>query len=205
MFRRKTELLQFGHDALQDRQSLLPFLFRKRRRRFVIFVLDQLTGRGNTHAAKQSFRLAHVNLFRRKINVRVEMAELRLLPFSFHSRKRQGQLRVAQIDRVQKWLVMQKRAVINVERNFADERERVLAVFVIVNAHVARDQTAKWIEREMADRGLHAVFSQFFHNKVTPLPAESFAREIPAAGQQRGDEQDNKKAPRADEKPTCKS
>jgi hypothetical protein len=39
--------------------------------------------------------------------------------------------------------MMDERGVIDVERHFADQRQRVFAVSVIKNPYVFRDQTAK--------------------------------------------------------------
>ena len=70
---RKGKFLQLSGDALQDRQSFLPFFWRELRRRLVIGALDQLTSRGDAHPAKNSFCLTDVNLLGRKINMRAKI------------------------------------------------------------------------------------------------------------------------------------
>jgi hypothetical protein len=183
----KGKLLQFGDDSLQDRQSLLPFLFRERRRRLIVLSLDQLAGHRNAHAAKNSFGLTDINLFGRKINMGPEVFELRLVDLSFAPLERQTHLRVADVDRVQERLVMEQGRVIDVERDLTDDSERVLSLFVIINPDVARDQTAKGIEREATNLRFDAVLAQFLRDLITPMPAEAFFRQVPAATEHGGE------------------
>ena len=72
---------------------------------------------------------------------------------------------VADVERVQERLVMEKRGVVDIERDFAHDREGLVAFFVIEDAHVARDQAAEWIEREPADGSFHAAFVQFLDDR----------------------------------------
>ena len=123
-----------------------------------------------------------------------ESRQLRLGRFRIIRGNGKNELRVANIESVKKRLAMEERRIINIERDLADDGDGVFAVLVIKNAHVARDQTAKRIEREPPDRCFDAAFAQFFNDSVTPMPPKTFSREIPAA--QRRD-RDN----RQDEKP----
>ena len=83
--------------------------------------------------------------------MRVKSSELRLLGFALRAFQRKRDLSVANIERVQKRLVMKKSGVIDIEHDFTDERERVSAVLIAENADVPRDQPPKWIERKTAD------------------------------------------------------
>ena len=69
--------------------------------------------------------------------------------------------------------MMKKRAVVEIEGDLADESERVLPVFVIVNADVSCHQAAKGIEGEVPDGGFDAMLVQFFDDEVAPLPADA--------------------------------
>src|SRR5262249_45315683 len=159
---RKTKFLQFGHQAAQNRPTFLALFLRKWRRRLIVLPFDQLAGGRNAHAAKNSFGLADVNLLGRKINVGAKTSELRPLDFFFTPPPpRQRDFGIANIERVEKRLMMKKRGVINVERDLADKSERFTSVFVAKNANVPRDQTAKRIEREMANGRFDAAPMQF--------------------------------------------
>ena len=87
---------------------------------------------------------------------------------------------------------MEERGVIDIERDFAHDREGAFAFFVIVNAHVARDQAAKRIESEAADGSFHAALVQLFDHFVAPAAAETFLGQIPAAEGEPGDEKDDR-------------
>ena len=73
---------------------------------------------------------------------------------------------------------MDEGGIIDVERDFADERERVRAILVIENAHVLGDQPSKRIEGEPADGSFDPAPVQFFHDAQAPLPAESLSGKI---------------------------
>ena len=148
---RKRELREFGHDALQELQPGAPFFFRRCGRGFVILPLNQLPRRGNSYAAKNSFGLADVDLFRWKINVGTESRQFRLGRFRIVRRNRESDLRVTDIESVQERLPMEECRIINIERDLADDGDRVLAFFVIENAHVACDEPAERIECETLD------------------------------------------------------
>ena len=147
----------------------------------MILPFDQLAGGRDSDTAKNPFRLTDVNLFRRKINTSVKFSELRLLGFSFWPFQRERDLGIANVERVEKWLVMKKSGVVDVEHDLADEGERVLALAVTEDAHIARDQAAEWVEGEMAYRCFDAAPVQLFHDPRPCPPAKTFARQIPTA------------------------
>ena len=89
---------------------------------------------------------------------------------------------------------MEERGVIDIQRDLADDRERVLAIFEIENPDVLGDQAAHRIERQAADRCFDAAFVKFFDDAVTPLPAEPALRQIPSAPGQRADGHEEKEA-----------
>src|SRR5438034_5212342 len=76
---------------------------------------------------------------------------------------------------------MQERGVVDVERNLANERERVFPVFVVEDPYVTRDQAAEGIKGETADRSFDATFVQLFNELVTPLPSKTLLGQIPTA------------------------
>jgi hypothetical protein len=90
--------------------------------------------------------------------------------------------------------MVKERGVIDIEHDFADERERVSAVSITKDAHIARDQAAKWIEREMAYRRFNTAAVQFLHNPRAPLVAEAFSRQIPPAADRSRDNENNRDA-----------
>ena len=108
-----------------------------------------------------------------------EIGELRLLRLSDGCFKWKNNLRVAHIERVQKRLAMNQRCVIDVQRDFADECERLFSILVIEDSHIVRDQAAKRIQCQSTDRSFHAVFVQFLDEAVPPLPAKASFRQIP--------------------------
>ena len=81
----------------------------------------------------------------------VKFSQLWLLVFTLRPFQRKRDLGIANVERVEKRLVMKKSGVIDIEHDFADERKCVGAVSITKDAHVSRDQAAKRIEREMAD------------------------------------------------------
>ena len=95
--------------------ALHPFLLRYFFRLLVVVAPDQLPRRGDPNPAKDSVCLTDINLFRRKINVRVQIPDfsvwrLGIRPFG------QGQrnLGISDINRVQEWLMLQQRGIIDV-------------------------------------------------------------------------------------------
>ena len=76
---------------------------------------------------------------------------------------------------------MEERGVIDVQRDLADDGERVLAILEIENPDVLRDQAANRIERQPAHRCFDAPLVQFFDDALTPLPSEPALGQIPSA------------------------
>ena len=77
--------------------------------------------------------------------------------------------------------MVKKRSVIDIERNFADDRECVLVVLEIEDAHVLGDQAAHRIKGQPAHRGFDALFVKFFDDAVAPLASEPALRQVPSA------------------------
>ena len=76
-----------------------------------------------------------------------EVSQLRATGFSFGGFNWKPDLRVAHIQRVEKRFMMDERSIIDVEGDFADQRQRVLPVPIIENPYVSRDQTAERVQR----------------------------------------------------------
>ena len=79
--------------------------------------------------------------------MRAKVSQLRATSFSFGSLDWKCDLCVAHIERIKKRFVMDERCVINIERDFADQGQRVFAISVIENPYVFRDQTAEGVQR----------------------------------------------------------
>ena len=75
-----------------------------------------------------------------------EIIKLRLVGFSIGGLEWKSDLRIAHIERVEKWLMMDERSVIDIERDFANQGQRVFAILIIEDAHVPRDQAAERIQ-----------------------------------------------------------
>src|ERR1700674_2357551 len=90
--------------------------------------------------------------------------------------------------------MIKERGVIDIQRDLADDRERVLAILEIENPDVLRDQAAHRIERQQPHRCFDAPFVKFFDNAVTPLSPEPAFRQIPSAPRQRAKSGEEKKA-----------
>jgi hypothetical protein len=99
-----------------------------------------------------------------------------------------GELRAAHVEGIKEGLAMKERCVINVERDFADDREGVFPIFEIVDPNVLRDQAAHGIEGEAAHGGFDATLVEFLDDALPPLLAEPAFGQIPAAP---GEEKDN--------------
>ena len=80
---------------------------------------------------------------------------------------------------------MEERGIIDIERHLTDRNERHTQFFRIINAKIARDEAAEWIEGEPADGSFDPAFSKFLNNPGAPLPAEALVREIPTAPKQK--------------------
>ena len=82
-------------------------------------------------------------------------------------------LRIAHIERVEKRFVMDQRSVIDIERNFADQGQRILAILVIKDPHIFCHKPTKRVQSQTPDAGFDSVLAQFLHYAVAPLTAES--------------------------------
>ena len=98
--------------------------------------------------------------------------------------------------------MMKESGVIDIEHDFADEGERVGAVSVSKNAHIPRDQPAKWIEHQMADRRFDTATPQFFHNPRAGAPAEAFSRHIPGTADRGRNQENDRKTQNGNRQPT---
>src|SRR5687767_4834892 len=76
---------------------------------------------------------------------------------------------------------MEQGGVIDVERDFADDRESVFPIFEIVDPDVLRDQAADGIEGEATHRGFDAAFMQLLDDALTPFFSKTAPGQIPAA------------------------
>ena len=97
--------------------------------------------------------------------------------------------------------MMKERRVIDIEHDLADEGEGVFTVSVTKDAHVPRDQAAKWIEREMTNRRFDATAMQFFDNSRPRAPAKTFTRQVPPAADGSRDEDNDGKAQNRNRQP----
>ena len=97
-----------------------------------------------------------------------------LVGFPLSAGKGERQLGISDIEGVKKWLMMEQRGIVDIERDFTDKPESLLLVFGIEDTDVLRDQAAKWIEGQAADRSFHAVFVQFLDYAITLLLAKPF-------------------------------
>ena len=88
--------------------------------------------------------------------------------------------------------MMKKSGVIDIEHDFADERDRVGAVLIAENADIPRDQPAKRVERQTGDRCFDAAPVQLLHDPRPGAPAKTFPRQIPSAADRSRDDQDNR-------------
>src|SRR5437763_1570102 len=77
--------------------------------RFVLGALDQLPGRGDSDATKNSFGLADVNLLGRKINMGPQFLELGLGRARRGGRIRNRQLSAVDIEGVEERFMVEKR------------------------------------------------------------------------------------------------
>ena len=124
--------------------------------------------------------MADKNLLRRKIDMRTKLGDFEAwLRASLREDWSEWSLRAPNIEGVEEGLVVQERGVINIERDLADDGERVLAVLEVEDPHVLRDQAAHRVERQPADRCFDSAFVQFFNDAVAPLAAKAALREIP--------------------------
>src|SRR5947208_15707900 len=84
--------------------------------------------------------------------MRAQIIELRTIDRSLGIFERQRDLRVLNVECIQKWLMMDERRVINIQRDLTDTGERLLAIFVIEDSHILGDQAAERIQCQSPDR-----------------------------------------------------
>ena len=87
-----------------------------------------------------------------------EICELRFIGFPSRRLEWEGDLRVAHIKRVEKRLMMDERSVIDIERDFANQGERVFAILVVEDSYIFCDQTTERIQREASDVSFYSAF-----------------------------------------------
>ena len=87
-----------------------------------------------------------------------KIGQLRPTGFSLGSLERKRNLRITHIQRVEKRFIVEKRGVIDVEGDFADQGQSIFAVLVIENPYVFCDQTTKRVQRQPPDLRFHATF-----------------------------------------------
>src|SRR6266550_5702053 len=97
---------------------------------------------------------------------------------------------------------MNQRGVIDVERNLAHPRQHIVAVLVIENAHILRNQPAERIECEPSHGSFHTAPVQFFHHSIAPLPAESFFGKVISASEKGGEREDKAETKNGNRQPT---
>ncbi len=87
---------------------------------------------------------------------------------------------------------MEERRVINVERDFADDREGILAILEIVDPDVLRNETAHRIDREPLDRRFDPALVQLLGDTIAPFLAKPALRQIPAGPAEDENERNNR-------------
>ena len=113
--------------------------------------------------------------------------------------RREGELGVADIERVEKGPMMEEGGIIDIERDLADERDGFLTMFIIEDPDVLGDESAERIDREMSDRRFHSAFMEFFHDAFPPFAAKPLVSQVPTAADQGGHRHHHGQANRADE------
>ena len=189
---RKSEPAQFLGDLVNKKEPLAQFFLGDFVGGFVIVALDQLPGRGDSDATKNSFGLADVNLFRRKINMGPQFLDLGLGRARRGGRIWNRQLGAVDIEGIEERFMVEQRRVINIERDFADDGERVLAVFEIVDPDVLRDETADRVDSEPLDRSFDAALVQFLADAIPPFLAKTALRQIPTGPAENQNESDDR-------------
>ena len=82
---------------------------------------------------------------------------------------------------------MEKRGVIDVERDLANYRQWRIAISKIVNPEILHHQAAEGIEREPADGGFDPALAEFFDHASAELTAKPPVSEIPATPKQKSE------------------
>ena len=68
-------------------------------------------------------------------------------------------LRIAHVECVEKGFMMDERGVIDIERDFADQGQRILAILIIKNPYIFCDKTTKRVQRQTPDTGFDSVLT----------------------------------------------
>src|SRR5205823_13436546 len=79
--------------------------------------------------------------------------------------------------------MMDDRRIINIQRDFTDTGEPLIAIFVIEDSHILCDQAAERIQCQPPERSFETAFVQFLDHPVTPFPAEASFPKLPTAAQ----------------------
>src|SRR5204863_3528909 len=79
--------------------------------------------------------------------------------------------------------MVNERSVIDVERDFTNEGQRVFAVLVVENPYIFRNEAAKRIQRQPANGSFDTALVQLLDDAIAPLPAEASFPQIPAAAE----------------------
>ena len=74
--------------------------------------------------------------------------EVRFIGFSIRRLEWEGDLGIADIHCVEKRLMMDKRRVIDIERDFANQGKRVFVIFVVEDPYIFCDQATKRVQRQ---------------------------------------------------------
>ena len=77
--------------------------------------------------------------------------------------------------------MMDERSVIDIERDFADQGQCILAILVIKNSHVLRHKPPKRVQRQTPDARFDSMLAQFLHYAVAPLTAKPSLGEVISA------------------------
>src|SRR5262245_4527913 len=108
---------------------------------------------------------------------------------------------VANVERAEERLVMEKCGVVDIKRALAHDRKGALPLLVIINSDVARNSASNWLEGEPADRGFDSSLVEFFDHLVAPVAAEAFLGQIPSAGRKSAEHEQGSQATKCQQKP----
>ena len=95
-------------------------------------------------------------------------------------------MRVTDIDRVEKWLPMEKGRIIDVERQVTYLREQVIHGLVLKNVDVLRDQAAKRVKGQPAYVNNEAETLELMRQQAAPATAKTFFVNVVAGPSQTG-------------------
>src|SRR3954447_21226298 len=99
---------------------------------------------------------------------------------------------------------MEESGVINVERDFANNREGVCPVLVVEDSDVLRHQSAKWTEGEAPNRNFDSPLMQFFDHAGAPFSSKSFFGQVPPTSNHRSGQKHDEKSNSADQQSAAK-